>query len=153
MTTERVSRARALIVQGGAVALIERRNSARGAHYYVFPGGGVEAHESPTQAAAREVAEELGLAVEIQGLVAEVSYGGDMQQFFRATVQGGTFGTGTGSEMTGTAALGAGTHTPIWMPLDEIPHHTIYPRDVATLVYNVATNGWPHGVHRYRDTE
>ncbi len=152
MGSEPIIRARALIVQDGAVALIERRKSSRGDHYFVFPGGRVEAGESPAEAAAREVAEELGLIVAIHECIAEVTYGETVQHYFRATVQGGTFGTGTGPEVLGLKGPESGTYAPVWMPLDAIPRHIIYPRVVAELVHNVAISGWPKEMFRYRDS-
>jgi len=55
----------AAIVEGGRVLLTRRgpRMSMRGK--WEFPGGKVEPGESPPEALAREVAEELGLAIEI----------------------------------------------------------------------------------------
>lgn len=44
------------------VAIIKRYKDGR--KYYVIPGGKVEAHENIQQAAIREIAEELGLAIE-----------------------------------------------------------------------------------------
>lgn len=44
------------------VAIIKRYKDGR--NYYVVPGGKVEAHENIQQAAIREIAEELGLAIE-----------------------------------------------------------------------------------------
>ncbi|MET7924761.1 NUDIX hydrolase [Streptomyces sp. NPDC005349] len=53
----------AIIVDGGKV-LMARRRAAEGEISWVFPGGAIEAGESPEQAAVREVAEETGLKVE-----------------------------------------------------------------------------------------
>jgi len=53
----------AIIVDQGKV-LMARRRAAEGEISWVFPGGAIEAGESPEQAAVREVDEETGLKVE-----------------------------------------------------------------------------------------
>jgi 8-oxo-dGTP diphosphatase len=53
----------AIIVDQGKV-LMARRRAAEGEISWVFPGGAIEAGESPQEAAVREVAEETGLKVE-----------------------------------------------------------------------------------------
>jgi 8-oxo-dGTP diphosphatase len=52
----------AIIVDGGRVLMIRRRQR-EGKLLWAFPGGGIEAGESPEQAAVREVAEEVELEV------------------------------------------------------------------------------------------
>ena len=93
-----VTRAAALIVQGGSIALIERQRPT--GHYYTFPGGGIEPGETAHEAVVREAREELGLAIEVHQLVADVRYRGRAQHHFLAEVTGGEFGSGTGEEMT-----------------------------------------------------
>jgi 8-oxo-dGTP diphosphatase len=53
----------AIIVDGGKV-LMARRRAKEGELSWVFPGGAIEAGESPEEAAVREVSEETGLKVE-----------------------------------------------------------------------------------------
>jgi 8-oxo-dGTP diphosphatase len=52
----------AIIVHDGRV-LMARRRQQEGKLLWAFPGGGIEAGESPEEAAVREVAEEVGLEV------------------------------------------------------------------------------------------
>ncbi|WP_385618598.1 NUDIX hydrolase [Streptomyces sp. P8-A8] len=52
----------AIIVADGRVLMIRRRER-EGKLLWAFPGGGIEAGESPEQAAVRETAEEVGLEV------------------------------------------------------------------------------------------
>jgi 8-oxo-dGTP diphosphatase len=140
-----MTRAAALIVRDGQVALIERRNSSRGALYYLFPGGGIEAGETPPEAAAREVEEELGLMVAIGQLVADVQRNGNQQLYFTAEIMGGAFGTGQGAEIIGQVAPDAGSYTPLWLPLADLLRQPVYPRGVAELMVAAATSGWPAG--------
>jgi 8-oxo-dGTP pyrophosphatase MutT (NUDIX family) len=134
-------RSRAIIVRDGAVALIERRRDGR--LYYVFPGGGGEGGETPEAAALREVREELGLLVEIGGLVATFRQDGDLQFFFLATIAGGSFGAGDGPEMRGQRPPERGIYAPIWLPVGELLARLVFPRAVARLVADAMTDGWP----------
>ncbi|NUP16499.1 MAG: NUDIX hydrolase [Streptomyces sp.] len=52
----------AIIVSSGRVLMIRRRER-EGRLLWAFPGGGIEAGETPEQAAVRETAEEVGLEV------------------------------------------------------------------------------------------
>lgn len=52
----------AIIIDGGRVLMIRRRQR-EGKLLWAFPGGGIEAGETPEQAAVREVAEEVTLEV------------------------------------------------------------------------------------------
>lgn len=56
-----------IIIQNEEILLIDRQRNGR--CHYVVPGGGVEAGESLAQAARREAAEELSLAVELGPLL------------------------------------------------------------------------------------
>jgi len=94
-----MSRAGAILIQDGAIALIKRERT--GELYYVFPGGQIEAGETLEAAVVREIQEELGLTVEVGPLVAEVSFRGKRQYYCLATVIGGRFGAGDGPEMAG----------------------------------------------------
>jgi 8-oxo-dGTP diphosphatase len=62
-TTEKPPVSVAIITDGGKV-LMARRRASEGEISWVFPGGAIEAGESPEQAAVREVDEETGLKVE-----------------------------------------------------------------------------------------
>lgn len=62
----------AIAVRNGLLLLV-RRGHAPAAGRWSIPGGKVEPGESETQAVAREVAEETGLAVRVGPLLGEVS--------------------------------------------------------------------------------
>jgi 8-oxo-dGTP pyrophosphatase MutT (NUDIX family) len=142
-------RARVVIVQDEALALIERRRD--GALYFVLPGGGVEPGETPEEAAAREAWEELGLRVAVGALLTTVVVGDVRHQIFLATPLGGTFGTGRGAEMTGASPTARGTYRAVWLPLAALAGATVYPRVVAALVATSATAGWPVAPLRLRE--
>ncbi|MGH6785774.1 MAG: (deoxy)nucleoside triphosphate pyrophosphohydrolase [Novosphingobium sp.] len=60
--------AAALIGSDGAV-LLQKRSTGAHAGLWEFPGGKVEPHEAPEDALCREIAEELGIALDRANLV------------------------------------------------------------------------------------
>lgn len=58
-------RSAVLIIRDHKILLLERTKSTEPV-FYVLPGGGVEAGETPEQAAIRELHEELGVDITIQ---------------------------------------------------------------------------------------
>lgn len=69
--------ARSIILRGGKVAMIHSLKQ----DYYKFPGGGIEADETPVEAMIRETREEAGLVVRPEtvreyGLVHRIQRGG-----------------------------------------------------------------------------
>ena len=135
----RIRAARAIVVQHGVVLLIERRRAGR--RYWVFPGGKLESGESPEAALVREVEEETGLRVRPTRLVAEVIFPDRIQTFWLASIDGGTFGAGSGPEMTGGMPTSQGTYRPVWLPIAELARATVYPERIADEL--VARGGGP----------
>lgn len=138
-------RVAAIIIQGNSVALIERRRAGR--QYFLFPGGKVEGGETLQEAVIREVREELGLAVTVGPLIAEVTFentDADRRQqfYFLASVCGGEFGTGKGVEMLGQEPVENGTYAPIWLPLAALSSRDVLPRAVAAMAAQSVTHGW-----------
>jgi 8-oxo-dGTP diphosphatase len=133
-------RAAVILIQENKIALIERHR--QGSHYFTFPGGHVDEGETPEQAAVRETLEELGLQVRLKDLVAKIAWHGKWQYYYRVEVTGGTFGTGTGEEMTAPIPE-RGTYRPLWMPLADLPGQPVKPRNMAELVVRFAKEGWP----------
>ena len=137
------TRAGIILVEDNKVALIERHRA--GLDYFVFPGGGVDDGETPEQGAIREAMEELGVEIAIQKKVVLIHFDQSTQHYYLVERIGGEFGTGVGEEYT-DADPGdpqEGIYVPVWMPIDELPHHEkVYPAEVAKLVLKAQTDGW-----------
>ena len=137
-------RAGVVLIEDGRVALIERHRADK--HYYVFPGGGADAGETPEQAAIREMEEETGLRVTIRHKVAEIHFDLSVQHYFLVEKVSGEFGSGTGEEFTDSDPdnPAQGIYIPTWMALAELPEHdNVYPADVAKLAASSISAGWP----------
>jgi 8-oxo-dGTP diphosphatase len=141
--------ARAILVHGGNVALIERKRN--GDHFFVFPGGSVEPGEDSAQAVTREVAEEIGLVIVPTRIVAEVTFPDRVQSFWLADIVGGEIGFGTGLVMTDQIHERDGTYQPIWMPIADIPRNPVLPSGIAAVLLRHRESGWPSDVLRFTD--
>ncbi len=60
------------IIRDGEILLIQHREHATGAAYWLLPGGGMEPGETPEATVAREMREETGLDVRVERLVLDV---------------------------------------------------------------------------------
>lgn len=128
-------RARVVLVRDGRIALIERHREEQ--HYFLFPGGGVEAGESAAEAAIREAWEELGVRVELGDVLYDEEFGDTRFVYFDARIVGGEFGTGAWPDhaaRTDLARERSGTHTPVWLPLAELAGLDVRPRELVDLL-------------------
>ena len=118
----RPERAAVILTAGDRVATIRRERAGR--TYYLLPGGTVEPDETSTEAARREIHEELGLEVTVGRLLAVVAFESDegrsIQRYYDGTITGGVFGTGDGPELGSDPASSAGGFTPHWLPMADI---------------------------------
>jgi 8-oxo-dGTP pyrophosphatase MutT (NUDIX family) len=133
-------RAAIILMKRNKIALIERNRL--GMHYFTFPGGHVEEGETPEQAAVRETEEELGLKVVIKKLLVRMSWQGKWQYYYSVDPVGGSFGSGTGSELTSPPPE-KGTYRPVWMPVNELLDQPVLPHEIAGLVVRNGRCGWP----------
>ena len=132
-------RAAVVIVENGRVALIERVRDGR--TYFVFPGGRVEAGESPQQAAVREAHEESGVSVELGELISVVYRDGRERRYYLASILGGTFGTGRGTEMMTSGTTAKGTYRPVWVDLTILTELDVRPRELSEALASWAGDG------------
>ncbi len=127
-------RAGILLIENNAIALIKRIQAS--STFYVLPGSGVDDDENTRQAAIRTAKESLGLNIEIKRLVAvvEISRRGGhwLQVYYLVEKIGGEFGKGNLKGLSKPKAYGS--YEAIWMPLDEITRHSVYPKPLAYLL-------------------
>jgi len=146
-------RAVAILIENDKVALIERHRAGR--HYFTFPGGGVEAGETPEEAVVREMEEETGLRIALQRKLAHVWFQGNRQEFFLVERLGGEFGTGEGEEYQDPPPYGShsfGTYHPIWMPLSELLQNPVLPTEMAAMIVRSVQEGWPADTFEIQET-
>lgn len=136
------TRAAVVLLEDSKVALIERRRD--GHHYFLFPGGRVEAHESPTEAAAREAREELGLTVTMGAHIATIEFDGNRQLYFLAQASGGIFGSGKGEEMSGYDFEGDGSYVAVWKSVEDLDKFDVRPRSIVDMIRSGLSAGWPN---------
>lgn len=75
------TRAQALIIESGKVLLAKHHDLTINEVYWCMPGGGVEAGETPEQAAVRELKEETNLDIRIIRKVGELHLPGVTQGY------------------------------------------------------------------------
>ncbi|MFE9777758.1 NUDIX hydrolase [Streptomyces sp. NPDC005775] len=99
----------AIIVDGGKVLMIRRRER-EGKLLWAFPGGGIEAGESPEQAAVRETAEEVELEVKAVRVLGERVHPntGRHMTYVACEPISGTAGIGDAEEIAEVAWLAHG---------------------------------------------
>lgn len=151
--------AAALVEQGGRVALV-RRGVEPGRGRWSLPSGYVELDESPEEAAVRETREELGLQVEVDGLLNTFTFSNPQSQgvllVYAAHVVGGEL-------VPGDDAVEAAWFGPNDLPDVAFRQHREVLRQwrqARTVVYRQATVGeaevammlsYAHGFSRGRE--
>lgn len=136
-------RAVAIVIHDDQVLLMERRN--QGKHYFVFPGGGVEKHETVIEAVVREVMEETSLTVKIEKLLYTHYYsdefkGRSNQYFYLCSYIAGTPKLGEANEKE---AMDKGTsyYKPQWISIDSLPNLLVYPLEIRDwLLIDIKNN-------------
>jgi 8-oxo-dGTP diphosphatase len=141
-------RAAVVIVEDGRVALIEHVRDQR--TYFKFPGGRVEDGESPQQAAVREAHEELGVSIELGDLISVAYRDGREQRYYLASITGGKFGTGRGTEMITSGTTAKGTYRPVWVDLTILTELDVRPRELSEALASWTGDGEVRWLGEYK---
>jgi 8-oxo-dGTP diphosphatase len=109
------------MVRDGKILICQRRPDQPMALQWEFPGGKIEPGESPAQALARELDEELGIQAEIGPLVTHIRHnyrhGGAVDlQFFAVHSFSGELDNRIFAQVK-------------WVPLDELPSYDFLAAD------------------------
>ena len=119
--------------QGQILLMLRRRH---GHAYATLPGGGIESGETPAQAAAREVLEEVNLTVTVGEQVLELDNShGDRhshEHYFLAEVVGGEMRLGDGPE--GIRNSEENFYEPQWVDVFRLDEVNLVPEVLRDLV-------------------
>lgn len=133
---------RAIIVKDGALLVMHRNKF--GNEYYTLLGGGIDPGETPEQSLVREIKEESGYTVNAATLVfveqAGHPYGTQYVYYCEAT--GDQPQLAPHSEEAGLMQYG-NKHTPVWLPIEELPKVTFRSGTLQRALYNALHKGFP----------
>lgn len=111
----------AIIIENGRVLIARRKPGASQAGLWEFPGGKVRRGETPRQCLKREIAEELGIAVEVGESLGESVHAYPEKTVrllaYRARVRGGSLALNDHSEVR-------------WADAGELDQFTFCPADL-----------------------
>jgi 8-oxo-dGTP diphosphatase len=122
MTKEMLARSAVLVLEGQNILLVERTKASEPV-YYVLPGGGIEAGETPEQAAIREMKEELGVDIAVQSAELDSSATDRTTWIVRATIPGDQ----TPAWREYHKQLPGNRYRVVWLPVDDLATLRIYP--------------------------
>lgn len=116
------------------------------------PGGGMEAHESLAECAAREVMEETGIAVDVE----RVAFLREWVVPAYATLPEAPQGFGYGIEVflwarprDPAAVTPCGDLDAHWIPLADVPGLAVWPNEMKSLAQRIAAGNVPLGVRSF----
>jgi ADP-ribose pyrophosphatase YjhB (NUDIX family) len=132
--------------------LIERHKN--GEHYFVLPGGHVEAGELPEQAVVREVAEETGFKVNVDKLLytsTDDTYHNDQRlylcQYFGDEVQKPQLQPES-NEAKVVASGESQLWAPGWFSFNELRDKTVYPRGLLKYLEEDRAINYHHNPYK-----
>ena len=134
--------------KSGAVGIVLRDNKIlvvhrikHGKEYYTFPGGSVEANETPEQAVMREVSEETSISATIKKCLYYIKYDDDTDRhFFLCEYQSGEPKLRDDSPEATKSKIGDNIYQPMWVNVSNLPKLLLYPLEARDWVISDITN-------------
>ncbi|MPY67574.1 NUDIX domain-containing protein [Deinococcus sp. SDU3-2] len=114
----------------GEVLLMRRRKEGR--VYATLPGGGIEPGETPAEACAREMLEEVNLVVEPLREVLTLENLGNREHYFLTRLVSGEMRLGDGPE--GVRHSDENWYSPEWVALERLEDVNLVPADLRRLL-------------------
>lgn len=115
--------------QTEALVMMRRKE---GTAYATLVGGGIEPEETPAEACAREVMEEVNLKVNVGKLIARYENMGNDEHYFLCHIENGEMRLGDGPE--GIRNSEENWYEPRWIPLNELETINLLPTEARTLL-------------------
>lgn len=112
------------------VLLMRRRKEGR--VYSTLPGGGIEPGETPAEACARELLEEVNLIVDVGEEVLTLENLGSREHYFLTRLVSGEMRLGDGPE--GVRHSDENWYSPEWVPVTRLDEVNLVPEGVRGLV-------------------
>lgn len=116
------------------VLLMLRRKAGRA--YATLPGGGIEGNETPAEACAREVLEEVNLVVTVGPLVYRHQGMGNDEHYFHVTYVSGEMRLGDGPEAIRSSE--ENWYSPQWIGVDRLEEVNFVPPELRDVVRGLA---------------
>jgi len=135
---------RAIIINDKHELLVMHRNKF-GQEYYTLVGGGIDAGETAEHALVREVREETSLQATHARLVF-IEEAGDpygTQLIYLCAYKGETMALHPDSDEAHINRLGQNLHTPMWLPLNDLPGVTFRSPALQQALLHALKNGFP----------
>lgn len=114
--------------------MLRRKN---GKSYATLPGGGIEEGETPAQACAREVLEEVNLTVRVGEEVLVLDNLNNREHYFLTEILGGEMRLGDGPEGT-IRQSEQNWYEPQWVDLGRLEAVNLVPEQARDLVLSLA---------------
>lgn len=128
-------RAVGILLNDQAQVLLMLRNKA-GRAYATLPGGGIEADETPAEACARELLEEVNLVVAVGEEVLTLDNLDNHEHYFHVSHISGEMRLGDGPE--GIRNSAENSYTPQWVNVSELDAVNLVPEQVRGVVRALA---------------
>lgn len=134
---------RAIVIKDNSLLVMHRNKF--GHQYYTLIGGGVKTGETPERALVREVREETGLQATHarQVFIEEAGDPYGTQLIYLCVTKDGEVALSPHADEAHINALGQNLHTPMWLPLSELPEVTFRSERLKEAILDGIKNGFP----------